>query len=172
MRICQAPFYGFVPRGAPQVASHRLWCMQRGSLPDACVSVSQSVSQSLSQSRAAAAPADVFLKKNKKIGNAQRATWETKTNLDGQSCSCSCSCAAAAVAAARWVVRPLGLRRTTRGAPPTHPHQYPGGAWQPQGLVWVGGWVVRPWGCVAPSEAHHTPKLQLQLQLTYTNILK
>ena len=38
---------------------------------------------------AAAAPADVFLKKNKKIGNAQRAKGGTKNNLDGWSCSCN-----------------------------------------------------------------------------------
>ena len=77
---------------------------------------------------AAAAPADVFLKTNKKIGNAQRAKGGTKNNIDGW----------AAVAAARWVVRPLGLRRTPRGAALTLPHQSHGGAWQPQGLVWVG----------------------------------
>jgi len=58
---------------------------------------------------AVAVAAAAFLKKNKKIGNAQRAKGAKKNNLDGW----------AAVAAARW--------------------------------------VVRPWGCVAPSGAHHPP---------------
>ena len=58
---------------------------------------------------------------------------------------------------AHWVGVFRYVRRTPKGAAPTHPHQSPGGAWQPQGLVWAGGWVVRPWGCVAPSGAYVPP---------------
>ena len=68
---------------------------KRGSLPDACVSVSQSragvggwvvrpwgcVAPHFQAAAAAAAPADVFLKTNKKIGNAQRAKGGTKNNI-------------------------------------------------------------------------------------------
>ena len=59
---------------------------------------------------AVAVAAAAFLKKNKKIGNAQRAKGAKKKQSRRLGCSCSCKVGGA----------PLGVRRTLRGAPPTY----------------------------------------------------